>query len=96
MPYKAALGDRIRPQRTWPREGRGDLLFPLPRNDRTRFRYAEACGPWLYIHGDNRIGPGSAPPSAAPYPGHAAGPVLQHRPSETLTRLWTELERLAT
>lgn len=74
----------------------GDLLFRLARSDRTRFRYAEACGPWLYIHGDNRIGPGSAPPSAAPYPGHAAGPVLQHRPSEALTRLWTELERLAT
>ena len=62
------------------REGRPAIS--VARDDRTRFRYAEACGPWLYIHGDNRTGPGSAPPSAAPYPGHTAGPVLQHRPSE--------------
>ena len=34
--------------------------------------------------GSKRNDPGCARPSAATYPGHTAGPVLQHRPSETL------------
>ena len=77
------------------REGRA-LPFQLARKDRIRFRYAEASGPWLRIHGSDHDDPGTAPPSGAPYPGHTAGPVLQHRPSETLPRLWTEREGLAT
>jgi len=77
------------------REGRA-LPFQLARKDRIRFRYAEASGPWLRIHGSDRNDPGTAPPSGAPSPGHTAGPVLQHRPSETLPRLWTEREWLAT
>ena len=81
---------------TWPREGGEALPFQLARKDRIRFHCAEACGPWLYIHGSNRNDPGSTPPSAARYPGHTAGPVLQHRPSETLPRLWSEQEGLAT
>jgi len=77
------------------REGRA-LPFQLARKDRIRFRCAEASGPWLRIHGSDHDHPGTAPPSGAPYPGHTAGPVLQHRPSETLPRLWTEHEWLAT
>jgi len=81
---RPALGRPHSPQRDLATWGREALPFHLARKDRTRFRYAGACGPWLYIHGDNRTDPGSAPPSAASYPGHTAGPVLQHRPSETL------------
>ena len=93
---EGSQGDGESPARDLATQEGEALPFPSARNDRTRSRYAGACGPWLRIHGDNRTGPGSAPPSAALYPGHAAGPVLQHRPSETLTRLWTELERPAT
>ena len=93
---KAAPGDwGVAPRRTWPREGGEALPFPLARNDRIHFRCAEACGPWLYIHGSKRNERDPAPPSAAPSPGHTAGPVLQHRPSETPPGLWTELDGLA-
>ena len=91
----ARTGDRKSPRETWLREEREALPFHLARPDRIRFRCAGACGPWPCIHGDNRDNPGPRQPSAARYPGHAAGPVLQHRPSETLPRLWTELEGLA-
>ena len=47
------------------------------------------------FHGSHRDEPGPTPPSAAPYPGHTAGPVLQHRPSGTPPRLWSEQEGLA-
>ena len=86
------------PRETWLREEGEALPFHLARQDRIRFRCAEAAtprGPWLYIHGDNRDEPGTRQPTAARYPGHAAGPVLQHRPSETPPKLWTELEGLA-
>jgi hypothetical protein len=96
VPSKARTGrPGVAPAETWLREGGEALPFLLASKDRIRFRCAEACGPWLYIHGSNRNDPGSAPPSAAPYPGHAAGPVLQHRPSETLPRLTSEREGLA-
>ena len=92
---RPAPGDRESPRETWPREEGEALPFHLARHDRIRFRCAEPCAPWLYIHGDNRAEPGSRQLSAARYPGHAAGPVLQHRPSETPPKLWTELEGLA-
>ncbi len=93
---RPALGDReSSAAETWLREGGEALPFPLARKDRIRFQCAEACGPWLYIHGSNRNDLGSAPPSAARYPRHAAGPVLQHRPSEALPRLTSEREGLA-
>jgi len=96
VPYKARTGrPGVAPRETWLREEGEALPFHLARQDRIRFRCAEACGPWLYIHGNNRDEPGSQQPSAARYPGHAAGPVLQHRPSETPPKLWTELEGLA-
>lgn len=68
------------------------LPFQSARNDRIRFRSAEAREPWPHIHGIVRDRPGTAPPPAAPSPGHTAGPVLQHRPSEESPLLWTELE----
>ena len=82
-------------QRRPGRTGGEALPFHLARENRIRFRCAEACGPWLYIRGVNRNDPGSPRLSAARYPGRTAGPVLQHRPSETLPRLKSEREGLA-
>jgi len=96
VPSKARTGrPRVAHRGTWPREGGEALPFHLARKDRIRFHCAEACGPRLYIRGSNRDDLGFPRLSAARYPGHAAGPVLQHRPSETLTRLRSEQEGLA-
>jgi hypothetical protein len=96
VPLKAPQrGDRKSPS-AGPGYVRGEALpFQLARKDRIRFHCAEAYGPWLYIRGSNRNVLGFPRLSAAPSPGHAAGPVLQHRPSETLPRLWSEQEGLA-
>ncbi len=93
---RSAPGDgESPPAETWTREDGEALPFHSARDDRIRFRCAEACAPWLHIHGGNHVDPGSRQPSAACYPGHTAGPVLPHRPSETPPLLWTELEGLA-
>jgi hypothetical protein len=76
------------------REGEA-LPFQLTRSYRTRPRSAEIGGRWLLIHGSNHTDPERAPTIGALSPGHTAGPVLQHRPSETLPRLWSEQEGLA-
>jgi hypothetical protein len=96
VPPKARTGRlRVAPAATWSREGGEALPFHLARKDRIRFHCAEAYGPRLYIRGSNRNDLGFPRLSAARYPGHAAGPVLQHRPSETLPRLRSEREGLA-
>ena len=62
VPSKARTGrPGVAPAATWPREGGEALPFHLARKDRIRFRCAEACGPWLYIHGSNRNDPGFPP-----------------------------------
>ena len=83
-----------RPAMTRPREREEALPFPPARKDRIRFRCAEANGPWLNIRGVTRNDPGSRRLPTARYPGHNAGPVLQHRPSETPPRLRSEQEGL--
>src|SRR6266849_7162153 len=92
-PHRATA---TRPATAWPRE-RGEVLPSPPTRlaDRIRFPCAEACGPRLYIRGSIHDNPGFRRLSAARYPGYTAGPVLQHRPSETLPRLWSEREGLA-
>src|SRR5260370_20739061 len=94
---KARTGaTHVAPVTAWLRE-RGEVLpFSSTRlADRIRFPCAEACGPRLYIRGSIHDHTGFRRLSAARYPGHTAGPVLQHRPSETLPRLWSEREGLA-
>ena len=97
MPSKARTGaSEIALQRRPGRVQGGEALpFQLARDDRIRFHCAEAYGPWLNIRGVIRNDPGSWPLPTAWYPGHTAGPVLQHRPSETLPRLTSEREGLA-
>jgi len=96
VPSKARTGrPRVAPAATWPREGGEALPFHLARKDRIRFHCAEAYGPRLYIRGINRNDLGYPRLSTARYPRHTAGPVLQHRPSETLPRLRSEQEGLA-
>ena len=65
------------------------------REDHFRFPGAQPHEPWPDIRGRHEDDLGSRQLSAARYPGHAAGPVLQHRPSGTPPKLWTELEGLA-
>jgi hypothetical protein len=96
VPSKARTGrPRVAPAATWPRVREEALPFHLARKDRIRFHCAEAYRPRLYIRGSNRNDLGFPRLSAARYPGHAAGPVLQHRPNETLPRLRSEREGLA-
>jgi hypothetical protein len=75
-------------------EGRA-LLYLLAREDNFRFPDAQARGPRHGIRGRQRNNLGAGQSSAARYPGNAAGPVLQHRPSGTPPKLWTEPKGLA-
>lgn len=92
-PVSGRLGSRP-PQSLAAREGEA-LPFRLTRDHRIRLRCAEIGGWRPLAHGSNRNDPGLLAPLGASYPGHTAGPVLQHRPSETLPRLWNEQEGLA-
>jgi len=71
------------------------LPYLLAREDHIRFPGAQPHEPWHDTRGRPENDLGSRQLSTARYPGHADGPVLQHRPDGTPPRLWTELEGLA-
>jgi hypothetical protein len=58
VPAKARA-ERLRPPGEDRLRERRALPFPPAREDRIRFRCAEASGPWLNIRGRNRNDPGS-------------------------------------
>src|SRR5580693_136264 len=75
-------------------EGRA-LPYLQARENHVRFPGAHAHGPWPDIRGRHETDLGCRQLPTARWPRNAVGPVLQHRPDGTPSRLWTELAGLA-
>jgi hypothetical protein len=91
---RAGRGNSARRRGPGREEGKA-LPYLLARENHVRFPCAHAHGPRHDIRGRHETDLRARQLPTARWPGHADGPVLQHRPDGTPPRLWTELEGLA-